>query len=213
MRVFLALVMLVVTPLAVADDPIVFVTTAGVFRCDVQDGVPGTWSKVSGPADVIVRGVRDGGGGGGTGNPTPNPPLPPTDSPLVQRVAETSKATLKDSLEATAVAATINALVKAGVSDTDFMSTLKTSLNLVDAKIGASGRLDKWYTAVSTITSDSKVLIAGVQKAFDLEAATLAAISKSISGGEVVAEAVSFATLIETILRILQMLRDLGLID
>lgn len=202
---FLVLVLVALSSsVAMADGPILLVTPKGVFQSTVTNGIPGPWAPHQ--IDVIVQGF-------GGGNTPPVPPVSP-DDPIVASVAAVSKS-LKDVKEATAVAAIITSLVKAGVKPADMKEALSLSGNIADTALKADGRIVKWVASVTVITSDPDKLKAGLILAWNIPSSSVDAIYAAASqpiGTTITGEAIDFAKIIEIIQMIIALLKSLGII-
>lgn len=192
---------------AMADGPILLVTPQGVFQSDVVGNRPGPWKPVS--IDVIVQGFTPGGG--------PPVVIPPGNSdPLVQKVADLSKAILRDKEEGTAVASIIDALAKSGLSGSSLEDALSLSAPLADSSMKADGRIVRWVKDALAVTTDPEKLSAGVRAAFGIQSATtdmIIAQATRAEGAAVVEEAIPFATIIQLITMIIDLLTKLGIIN
>lgn len=192
---------------AMADGPILLVTPQGVFQSDVVGNRPGPWKPVS--IDVIVQGFTPGGG--------PPVVIPPGNSdPLVQKVADLSKAILRDKEEGTAVASIIDALAKSGLSGSSLEDALSLSAPLADSSMKADGRIVRWVKDALAVTTDPAKLSAGVRAAFGIQSATtdmIIAQATRAEGAAVVEEAIPFATIIQLITMIIDLLTKLGIIN
>lgn len=195
-----------------ADRPILLVTPSGVFQADVVNGTPGAWKPAA--FDVIVQGFGNGGGttpippGNGGGN-TPTP----TD-PTVTMIANLSKGLLQDKEVATAVAAVVDSLVKTGLSGDALKEALETVAPIVDQSVRSGGNVIKFFSEALKITTDGKVLIAGVSAGWGIEAATIATIQVAAASNDPpTGRALDFAAIIAIIQTILTILRNLGVIS
>ena len=206
-RVFsVLLAVLAMAGSTMADRPIFLVTPAGVFQSVVDSsGKPGTWAPIA--ADVIIQGFSTG------GPTTPNPPATPSADPLVVQVAALSKAELKDKDDATAVAAVIDSIAKLKLSETDFKQSLEMAAPIVDASLGASGRITNWAKKALLITADPAKLKAGLAEAWGVEQSTLDSIHAAAAtpNPETTAKAFNWTALIAVIQAILTMLQNLGI--
>lgn len=192
---------------AMADGPILLVTPQGVFQSDVVANRPGPWKPVS--IDVIVQGFTPGGGG-------PPVVIPPGNAdPLVQKVADLSKAILRDKEEGTAVAAIIDALAKSGLTGESLEDALTLSAPLADSSLKADGRIVRWVKDALAVTTDPGKLSAGVRTAFGISTATtdmIVAQASRAEGAAVAEEALDFAAIIQIITMIIDLLTKLGII-
>jgi hypothetical protein len=191
-----------------ADDrSILLVTPKGVWQADVTDGVPGPFRPA--PYDVIVQGFDTPGGGGDT--PAPKPP---ESDPIVNAVKAATIATLNGKNEATAAAAIVDALAKNGLSGEPLKEALDLGLKIADTSLKAEGRLIKWGQAVVKITTDPVKISAGASAAFGTTTAELQAIHQSVVAGEATAtaEAMDFTQIIQIIMMIIELLKNLGII-
>jgi len=209
MNKFLCLILSVVyCSISMADGIIQIVTPKGVWQLQMIDNVPGNPTPVA--IDVIVHGF--GPGGGGT---TPLPPVTPDETDLaVVAVAAASKS-LKDVKEATAIAAIIDSLAKAGVPQKDFKEALELSSKIADTALNAEGRLIAWVKAATAITSDPAKLKAGLILAWNIPASAMEAISHAAAqpeGTVITGEALDFEKIIQIIQMILTLLKSLGII-
>ena len=190
---------------AMADGPILLVTPQGVYQSVVANGVPSPWTPHR--IDVIVQGF----GGGNT--PVPIPPVS-TEDPVVVNVAAVSKF-LKDAKEATAVAAIISSLVKAGVKPADMKEALSLAGNITDTATKADGRIVKWVAAALAITTDAEKLKAGLMLAWSIPSSSIEAVYEAAmqpAGTVITGEAVDFAQIIEIIQMIIALLKSLEII-
>lgn len=189
---------------AMADRPILLVTPKGVFMSEVKDGTPGPFVSV--PYDVIVQGF---GSGGDTGSP--NPPVPPSSDPIVQAVATMTRSTLEKETEALAAATIVNQLVKSGISPDYLMDAIEMSAGIVDTSLKTEGRVAKWAKQLRAITADSTKIIAGVRLAFPgITDDQLKMIARAVSTGDTPQEAIDFKVIIDLILMIIELFRNLG---
>lgn len=192
---------------AMADGPILLVTPQGVFQSDVVSNRPGPWKPVS--IDVIVQGFTPGGG--------PPVVIPPGNAdPLVQKVADLSKAILRDKEEGTAVASIIDALAKSGLSGSSLEDALTLSAPLADSSMKADGRIVRWVKDALAVTTDPAKLSAGVRAAFGIQSATtdmIIAQATRAEGAAVAEEAIPFALIIQLITMIIDLLTKLGIIN
>jgi hypothetical protein len=207
-RAFLAVALLLLTTAAcLADRPIFLVTPAGVFQSVVDSsGKPGTWAPIA--ADVIIQGFSTG------GPTTPNTPAPPSSSdPAVVQITALSKAELKDKDDAVSVAALIESIAKLKLSETDFKQSLEMAAPIVDASLGANGRITDWAKKALLVTADPAKLKAGLAEAWGVEQSTLDSIHAAAAtpNPETTAKAVNWAALIAVIQAILTMLTNLGI--
>lgn len=188
----------------VADRPILLVTPKGVWQANVVNGVPATF--IAQDIDVIVQGF-------GTNDPKPpDDPTPPPANANVLAVQKLTKATLQTKVEATAVAAVIDALVKYGLSGVNFKEALILSMPIADTSLKANGRLVKWTDEAVKITLNPAELKEGVTSAFDVSKATLDLIYDTATTGAdaaITGEALDWVMIIELIKLILQMLSKL----
>lgn len=193
---------------AMADGPILLVTPQGVFQSDVVSNRPGPWKPVS--IDVIVQGFTPGGGG-------PPVVIPPGNSdPVVQKVADLSKAILRDKEEGTAVASIIDALAKSGLSGSSLEDALTLSAPLADSSMKADGRIVRWVKDALSVTTDPAKLSAGVRASFGIQSATtdmIIAQATRAEGAAVAEEAIPFAMIIQLITMIIDLLTKLGIIN
>ena len=206
-NIFIAALLFCLPSLA-ADRPTLIITPSGVWQIDYDGDTPQAPRPVD--FDVIVRGFNTGGG------PAPQPDPPSTDSPAVQAVATISKATLKDAAEATAVYAVIEALQGAGLTGPEFAERLSDFAGLIDAQVGASGRITKWIDQViaATKAADGSVkasdLLTGLKRAFTIDRAAVALVSaeaRDAPGTPITEQAVDFVKLIELIRLILDLIK------
>jgi len=190
------IVVLLLPVVALADRPIILVTPAGVYQSISRDGVPGAWQPLA--ADVVVQGF---------GGDDPKPPEPPNNDPIVQQVADISKS-LKDRDEATAVSALVDALYRNGLRGSDFADALKMAGRITDTSLNAAGRIETWVTKALAISDDATKLKAGLVKAGNLNAGTLAAIQQALAspGQPLNAEAANFAEIIAIIRMVIELL-------
>lgn len=196
-----------------ADRVIILVTPSGVYQSTVASGVPGPWVPASN-VDVIVQGFV----APGPSPPSPGPPVPqpPDEDPIVQRVAIAAKS-LKDKQEATACAAMVNSLTKLGLSGADFVEALTLAAPIMDAQLGAEGRIIAFGKAATAITSDAGKLISGITAAWgvslipSLETIHREAVAKT-DASALPAEAISLAIIIQVIQLIIELLTKLGVI-
>lgn len=190
---------------ALADRPIFLVTPTGVYQSVVDaSGKPGPWTPIA--ADVIVQGFSN--------QPNPGPtPIPPSSDPLVLQVATLSKTSLKDKDDATAIAALIDSIAKLNLPQQDFKESLEMAAPIIDASLGASERITKWTKAALLITTDPKLLKAGLADAWGVEQATLDTIHAAATNptAETTEKAVNWAQLISIIQTILTLLQNLGI--
>lgn len=192
-----------------ADRPTLIVTPAGVWQIDYDGDTPQAPRPVD--FDVIVRGFNPG------STPVPPKPDPPVqDSPAVQAVAQISKANLKDASEATAVFAIVEALKGSGLTGKEFAERLTDFAGLIDAQIGAGGRITKWIDQVvaAVKTPDGAVnpqdLLDGLRRAFTIDRATAQMVleeSAASPGTAISDRAVDFAKIIELIRLILDLIK------
>ena len=197
LRVLMAWMLLVSACLA--GRPVILITPKGVYQSEVTNGVPGPWVAIA--ADVIVQDLA--------GGPLP----PPADDPVVKRIATISKAVLKDKDEATAVASIVDSIGKLGLSDESFKQALEMSAPIADASLGANGRITEWSKQALAVTSDAAKLKSGVSSAFDIQQATLDSIHTAAVNPAAVAtgEAINWAQLIQILIMILELLKNLGI--
>ena len=208
MKVFLAWCFL--ATVCIAERPIFLVTPAGVHQSIVSDaGVPGPWQKIS--ADVIVTGF--GGNVPDSPDPTPPKPDPPADDPIVTKIAEISKAVLRDKDDATAVAAIIDSLAKLGLNPKEFYDAVEMTMPIADTSLSADGRLTSWAKQVLAVTSDAVKMKAGLTKAWGIDQSTLDSIHAAAVTPDSVAtgEAINWSQLITIIQMILTLLKNLGI--
>lgn len=209
------IVSMLLVSFAVADTrPILLVTPKGVYQAEVVDGVPGPWKSTD--LDVIIQGFTVGGGPNTTppdnGPPVVTPPNPV--DPTVTEVARLSKSILKDTMEATAVAALIDALQKTNVEDGTFTEALEMAMPIADASLKSEGRLVKWREAVIKVTSSAAVMKAGLQQSFGIGSNQLTEISNAAfaEGTPVPEQAMDMIEIIKLIQLILDLLRNLGIL-
>lgn len=155
-----------------ADQPILLVTPQGVWQADVTNGVPGPFKEAN--FAVVIQGFDVGGGGGNS--PIPKPPTP-TD-PLVVQVSKVS-ISLANKEEATAAAALVNSLSKAGLKDKELIEAMLLTSGIVDTQLKSGTRIRSWCESVSKITKDPKVLIEGLVLAWGVDINVLNAIESS----------------------------------
>lgn len=205
-RVFAAIAAMLLASVCLADRPIFLVTPAGVFQSVVDStGKPGAWVPIA--ADVIVQGFP-------TQNPNPpKDPPPPADDVTVKSIADMSRTTLKDRDDATAVAAIIESIAKLNLSETDFRQSIEMAAPVVDASLGAAGRITDWSKKALLITADPAKLKAGLASAWGVEQSTLDAIHAAATnpGPETTARAINWTLLITIIQTILTLLKNLGI--
>lgn len=197
--------MLLTVSVCCADRPIFLVTPGGVFQTVVDStGKPGPWVPIA--ADVIVQGFP-------TQNPNPPKDPPPSSDAIVVRVSEMSKTTLKDKDDATAVAAIIESVAKLNLSEADFRQSIEMAAPVVDASLGAAGRITDWSKQALLITADPAKLKAGLFSAWGVEQSTLDTIHAAAinPGPETTAKAVNWTLLITIIQTILTLLKNLGI--
>lgn len=195
---------------AMADGPILLVTPSGVFQSDVVGNRPGPWKPVS--IDVIVQGFTPGGGG----PPITIPPGGGSTDPVVQKVADLSRAILKDKEEGTAVASIVDALGKSGLSGSALEEALTLSAPLADSSMKSDGRIVRWVKDALAVTTDPLKLSAGVRAAFGIESATtdmIVAQASRAEGAAVEEKAIPFALIIQLITMIIDLLTKLGIIN
>ena len=202
LRVLMAWMLL--ASVCLAGRPVILITPKGVYQSEVTNGVPGPWVAIA--ADVIVQDLA--------GGPVPPPVVtPPTDDPIVKRVADISKAVLKDKDEATAVAAIVDSIGKLGLSVAGFKEALEMAAPIADASLSANGRITEWAKQAVLVTSDATKLKAGVSAAFGIQQATLDSIhTAAVNPTEVATgEAINWAQVIAIIQMILTLLKNLGI--
>lgn len=214
MRVFLSLmsVLLLLPSVKAQDVDLLFISRqGGVFISEVKDGVPGPYVKKN--YVVTIQGF---GSGTPSPNPDPNPnPNPNPSDPETDRVANISKSVLGSSLEAMAAAAIVDALYKQGLKGADFVAMLNMSLPIGDTQLKSEGRLKKWGEQVTApfagnpASVDPVKIKAGLVKAFNLPATSLAGIAEAVETGEVPQSAIDFQMIITLILAILNLLSKL----
>lgn len=191
-----------------ADKPILLVTPHGVYRADVENGVPGQWAPA--PYDVVIQGFGSGGGGG----TAPVPPVtPPPADPVVVQVTAITRSTLKDKSEATAVIAILDSLVANNLSGSALKDAIELTMPIADSGLNAGGRLVSWAKQSLAVTTDPGKLKAGVQAAYSVGAAELQQIAAAAETGTVPPEAsVDIAKIIEIVTMILELLKKLGVV-
>lgn len=201
---------MICSPVLAGNRPILLVTPQGVFQAEVVNGIPGPW--VPRDLDVIVQGFTP-------GDPTPTPPGPspnPAD-PLVIRVAEISKAPLlKDKNEATALSAMVNSLAKMGLSGDNLKQALEMAAPIADTSLQAGGRIKAWVKSAVAITVDPEKLKAGLAIVWGVSAASIEGIHQAATGeagAAVPEEALDFLVVIQIIKMIIELLRNLGIIN
>lgn len=189
-----------------ADRPIFLVTPQGVWQSTVTEGKPGPWVAIA--ADVIVQGFP-------SGNPPDNPPtpVPPADDPIVKQIEAISWIALSGKGQATAVAAIVDSIGKLGLSEKDFKEAMDMAIPIADTSIEADKKLIDWWDQCSKITTDWKKLKAGVSGSWDVDAEAVDAIHAAATnpGAAVTGEAVNWTKLIEIIMMILTLLKNLGI--
>ena len=122
---------------------------------------------------------------------------------------------LGSSLEAMAAAAIVDALYKQGLKGADFVAMLNMSLPIGDTQLKSEGRLKKWGEQVTApfagnpASVDPVKIKAGLVKAFNLPATSLAGIAEAVETGEVPQSAIDFQMIITLILAILNLLSKL----
>lgn len=199
---------LLATPV-LAGRPILLVTPQGVYQAEVTNGVPGPWTPMQ--MDVIVQGF--------TNIPTPPVPVPvpPVDDSVVNQVKALSVAPfLKDKAEGTAVAAIINSISKLNLPVDDFKQAVSATSKMTDTLLKADGRIIAWTTAVLAVTGDAAKIKAGLAAAWGIESATLEMIDSAAAQGPgqaLTAEAVDFLAIIEIIRMVIQLLKELGILN
>lgn len=213
-RAMLFLIAFCVAVPAFADRPILLVTPDGVWKADVVNGVPGEWKSIE--IDVIVRGFTP-------GQPTPPdkpdvPDVPVPSDPIVTKISELAKSTLKDQAEATAVSALIDALSKMGLSGEKLKQAIETAAPIADVSMQSKGRITKFFTAAIAVTVDASKLKSGITAAWDVSQASLDTIRESAEqqmndpDAPLTAEALDFLVIIKLIQDIVQLLINLGII-
>ncbi len=193
------------------DRPVLLVTPQGAWRLDITAGVP--QNPIQLEVTVIVQGFGDGGGG-----TNPIPPIPdPTISTAVEKVAAASTI-LKDKSEAIAVAALFNSLSKAGLTGEQLKQAVVVAAPIVDSQLKSGDRVKTLVGAIVKITTDPAVVIAGLSKQWGISPDILGAIDASATGRKLsatefdAAEAFDFAAILQIIMAIIQLLRDLGIL-
>jgi len=183
---------------------------AGMHRCDIQpDGKPGPWVLLA--ADAIL--ITDGGKVGGAPVPPGIPPVPDPADPIVKQIETISRNVLKNKEEATAVAAIVNSIAKLNLSPSDFKESLEMAAPIADASLNTQGRIGEWVHQATLVTVNPQKLIAGVSSAWGISASTLESIHAAAVDPESVAtgEAINWSQLIQIIMMILELLKNLGI--
>lgn len=167
--------LLAMATLAMAASPQgLIITDDGYYVTLIENGVP-TNVKVT-----QIMDLRGGGGGGGGGGDVTPPP--PTANPLVDAVAQVTKAKLNIE-EATALAAGLNLSRKVNVPDSAMNAAMNSTVTVVGGSIGAKTKVDDWYKAIQAapgFTFTQKGLadtIAGIVKAYNLDPEILKSLS------------------------------------
>ena len=216
----LAASMLLCPLLVMADDPVLVITEKGYYY--LRAGADGTPTYTEAPAVVIL------------GKPNvPDPPGPgdPSDPPTgdaVTKVADMSKRVLKDAKEAEVLAYVVQALYIEGKASglSDVKAALREAIGVVKLVTNAGKRYDDWLKELDSLVNlgsieSLKTAVSGLAQGFDLNLKDLVVGATYAIGGadseRTLAAlekepAIDIALIIQLILKVLELLRDLGIL-
>lgn len=196
-------------PVQARDQPLLIVTPQGAWKIDMVGGVPQPPVQFQDYA-IIVQGFGEGDGGGGD-------PPPPVGDPVVKQIAALSVApALQSKAEATAAAAFVNSLSKAGLSGAKLTEAMLMTAGMIDAQLKSGNRIQDWSIAVTKVSSDPAKLIAGLVASWQVDINVLGAIQAGVTGEQLTAaqmdaqEAFDIAAILQIIMMIIEFLRTIG---